>query len=466
MNRNDEYINLIEELDNKSEKIDNLYKKANKRLIKKRVLTSVTTTLSTIATLLIIFTILVNNVHSFAYACGSVPILKDLAKFVAKSPSLSAAVEYQYVQPIEITKTQDDITATIEYVIVDQKQVNIFYSLKSEKYKALEAFPDALDRNMEFLECTLSYGSNDDNNELKMITLDFFDKNVPDYILLKLKVRDNGEYIQEAMISDEIGSENADNNTRNEENSEILTEFEIDLNLDPNYTAQGQTINLNKKFEVDGQTLILTTVDIYPTHIRINFEDDENNTKWLKSLNFRIEDEKGNKFEKISNGVTSTGSVDSPMNSSHRLESSFFSRSEEFTLFIDNITWLDKDREKLKIDLKNSKYDTLPDNVELYKIKKINNGYVIDFLNSIDEPNHITWVFGFNYYDEAGNKYDIDNHSASHANSMDLGKKYNSGENQLIESLTLYDCNSDIVYLEPSYTSIYKLDEPIKIKIK
>lgn len=466
MNRNDEYLNLIEELDKKAENIDNLYKKAKRKLIKKRVITVATTTLSTVASLLIIFTILVNNIHSFAYACGNVPLLKELAKFVAKSPSLSAAVEHQYVQPIEISKTQEDITATIEYVIVDQKQVNIFYSLKSEKYKALQAFPNVLDKNNKHLECALIYGDTNDNNGLKMITLDFVDKNVPNYIFLKLKVRDNGGYIKEEVISDDIDSENSNNHTEDDEKSEILTEFELDLNLDPNYTAQGQTINLNKKFEVDCQTLTITTVDIYPTHIRVNLDASEENTKWLKSLNFRIEDEKGNKFEKVSNGVSATGSVDSPMMASHRLESTFFSKNKDLTLFVDSISWLDKDKEKIKIDLKNSEYDTLPDNVELYKIEKINNGYVIDFLNTVDKPNYITWVFGFNYFDEAGNKYNIENHQATHADSTDLEEKYNSNEYQLIESLTLKDYNRDTVYLEPSYTSIYELDEPLKIKIK
>jgi len=349
MNRNDEYLNLIKELDSNSEKIDNLYKKANKRLIKKHVTAAVTATLSTVASLLILFIILVNNVNSFAYACGSVPILKDLAKFVAMSPSLSAAVEHQYVQPIELSKTQNDITASIEYVIVDQKQVNIFYSLHTEKYKALDTKPEVFDKNNKFLECALSYGDPNETNDLKMITLDFIDKNVPDFISLKLNVKDIGEYFKEAEIKANNTDDVLDSHNRtNEEESEYLTEFEFDIELDPNYTAQGQTLILNKEFEVDGQILVLSTVEIYPTHMRINFADNDKNTKWLKALNFHIKDEKGKIFDKISNGISATGSTDSPMMVSHRLESSFFAKSKELTLFIDEVTWIDKKDNTIK----------------------------------------------------------------------------------------------------------------------
>lgn len=67
------------------------------------------------------------------------PVLRELAKAVAWSPSLSAAVENAYVQPIEQSKTVNGITATVHYVIVDQKQVNLFFTLEGEGYESLSA---------------------------------------------------------------------------------------------------------------------------------------------------------------------------------------------------------------------------------------------------------------------------------------------------------------------------------------
>jgi len=466
MNRNDEYLNLIKELDSNSEKIDNLYKKANKRLIKKHVTAAVTATLSTVASLLILFIILVNNVNSFAYACGSVPILKDLAKFVAMSPSLSAAVEHQYVQPIELSKTQNDITASIEYVIVDQKQVNIFYSLHTEKYKALDTKPEVFDKNNKFLECALSYGDSNETNDLKMITLDFIDKNVPDFISLKLNVKDIGEYFKEAEINDNNTDDVLDSHNRtNEEESEYLTEFEFDIELDPNYTAQGQTLILNKEFEVDGQILVLSTVEIYPTHMRINFADNDKNTKWLKALNFHIKDEKGKIFDKISNGISATGSTDSPMMVSHRLESSFFAKSKELTLFIDEVTWLDKKDNTIKIDLVNNKSDTFSEYYKLHSTKKYLNSWKVEFIVTSTKANHMFNLFNGTYYDDKGNEYYINNSSTTSGLYDDKGDN-TLKENQFIQTLYLTDYHEDTVYLEPVFTSIYKVDNPIEIKIK
>ena len=42
------------------------------------------------------FVLMINFLPSFAYACGKVPLLKELAKAVAWSQSLSAAVENDY----------------------------------------------------------------------------------------------------------------------------------------------------------------------------------------------------------------------------------------------------------------------------------------------------------------------------------------------------------------------------------
>ncbi len=53
-----------------------------------------------LAACFIAFVLLVNLFPPFARACGNVPVLRALAQAVAWSPSLSAAVENDYVQPI------------------------------------------------------------------------------------------------------------------------------------------------------------------------------------------------------------------------------------------------------------------------------------------------------------------------------------------------------------------------------
>ena len=131
MNRNAEYEALLAELAATPPELDTTVDRALERRRaerrKRRRLFGIPA--GSLAACFAAFVLLVNLFPTFAYACGGVPVLRELAKAVAWSPSLSAAVENQYVQPIEQSQTVNGITATIQYVIVDQKQVNIFFTL-------------------------------------------------------------------------------------------------------------------------------------------------------------------------------------------------------------------------------------------------------------------------------------------------------------------------------------------------
>ena len=54
------------------------------------------------------------------------------------------AVENEYVQPMYLSQTDDEITASVEYLIVDQKQVNVFFRLDSERFTNLSVHPEVL----------------------------------------------------------------------------------------------------------------------------------------------------------------------------------------------------------------------------------------------------------------------------------------------------------------------------------
>ena len=135
MNRNEEYRALLAELEDLPERLDRTEQRALLRresARKRRRWFGVPAV--GMAACFGAFVLLVNLSVPFARACGSVPLVRELAKAVAWSPSLSAAVENAYVQPIGQSQTVNGITATVEYVIVDQKQLNIFYTLHSDAY--------------------------------------------------------------------------------------------------------------------------------------------------------------------------------------------------------------------------------------------------------------------------------------------------------------------------------------------
>ena len=187
MNRMDEFRELTMELEKDIPEMTTSIEKAYKR---KRRRDLVYAPLMSVMTVMIMFVFLVNTSASVAHACAQVPILRELAEAVTFSKSLSSAVENNYVQPVELMQTDGDITATIEYLIVDQKQVNVFYRLDSKRYEFMDCEPKVKGDYSSY------YMSNyeTERGELSCLTIDFGDKMVPEILQVELKVRDSMAY--------------------------------------------------------------------------------------------------------------------------------------------------------------------------------------------------------------------------------------------------------------------------------
>ncbi|WP_428867110.1 DUF4179 domain-containing protein [Clostridium sediminicola] len=418
---------------------------------------------TSVASFLIAFILLVNCFPTFAYACGRIPLIKELAQLVAFSPSLSAAVENEYVQPIEIELTQNGITARIEYVIVDQKELDIFYSLDSDQYTAMDATPEIRAADGSALEgyCISSGNCDTTNGELNHITVTFVEEDMPDNMVLTLQVNDNGTWEDTAIVEDEMLEEDE------YKQPDYISEFTFSLEFDPYYTAQGEELTLNHKFKIDGQILSLETAEIYPTHIRLNFLDNEDNSAWLKSLEFYIENEKGQRFDKIANGITATGSVDSPMMRSHHLESSFFSKSQSLTLHITGATWLDKDMETVKLDLTKLNAEKLPKGVTFANAERKGNDWLLTFEAKEEAENSSYQIWNQEYYDEQGNKYDYNRWSTHNGSSWDKNKQQFVEKPGIFQvEITLKNYSFDTVYMSPSYSRKVEFTDSIDIDVK
>lgn len=398
----------------------------------------------------------VNSTSVFAYACGQIPILKNLAKFVAFSPSLSAAVENRYVQPIEQEQTINGITAKIEYVIVDQKQLNIIYSLDSKIYHAMDVTPSITTKDGQLLEgYGIASGHPDTpNGQLNYITIDFIDGAVPGGLCLTFKVHDYEETTMEAFVEENIFSKEV-----SDEQPEYISEFTFQLDFDPYYTSQGELIELDKRFKLGNQTIILEQAAIYPTHMNLTFNDIESNTAWLVGLDFYIENEKGKKFEKIANGVTATGKKDSPMMASHRLESPFFSDSKELIMYITGVEWLDQDMQSIKLDLKNVYAEQLPQNCLFESAQKKENGWLLTFIGKKYKDNDTHQIWKSDYYDEQDQKYYFNKWFVSE------GDRSEKTDTFRVE-IPLIEYPYDIVYMSPYSTRREIFTQPIAIKIK
>ena len=459
MNRYDEYKSLIQELDDTPPALEYTVTRAKARNRKAKIIRrSFAIPMGSVAAFFISFVILVNASTSFALACGRIPFLKELAAAVAFSPSLSAIVENEFVQLIELEQSKNDVTMKVEYVIVDQKQVNLFYTLHSVVYSKMDVEPTITSIDGKSLEgySIIAWGGAE-NGKLRHILIDFVDNDVPEGLVLTCSVSDKGtdEASAPQQVPDDILFRPVE-----EQKPDMIATFEFTLNFDPYFTHQGEIITLNQRFVLDGQQLTVSTVEIYPTHARLNLKDDPSNTAWLNSLDFYFENEKGDRFEAVGNGITATGSPDSPMMQSHRLESAFFARSKNLTLYIEGAVWLDKDMERVRVDLVNVTAETLPEGVVFENAARKFGGWELVFSGVERKDNYMYQLFGSDCYDEDGNEYTYN------SVSFRATDPYVERQGAFFVQFALADYPYGTVYLSPEFSRATVLEQPVILSLK
>lgn len=452
MDENNEHKHILTELEETTPdfKFNTVFEKskAKKNKIKKVFIYL----FASLFTIIFAFIIIINLSTSIAYAVGRIPVLSDLARAAAFSPSLKAAIDNQYVQKVNITKEENGITIKVEYIIVDEKQANIFYYLSRDGKNNLMCDAQLPSEGNTFREgyMSSSYQPNT-NDDLLKFTVDFIEDNVPDQLKVEFNVWErsyNTKNEQATTQFDELPAKAFE--------PEYIANFTIDLKFDPTLIQKGKTIDIKQWVELGKQRIYINNAEIYPTHIRLNLEDDQNNTAWLKGLDFSISDKNGEVVDTVKNGISGTGSENSPFMVSQRLESNYFSNEENFTISIDGATWLHKDHEFVKIDLKNKTYNYLPDGVQIDSIEKSNNNWTLRFLVKMYKPELMNAVFAMEYKDLDGNKYDINGISSLY-NELEKDKFY-------LEFM-LRNYPKDVVILQADYSYSEKFSPAKEINI-
>lgn len=423
MNRNEEYESLLSELNDTPAALEFTVTRAKARAKRARVGRLFGIPVASLAGVFSVFVLLVNVSTPFALACGTVPILKELTAAVAFSPSLKTAVANDYVQYIGQSQTVNGITLQVEYVIVDQKQVNIFFSLTGGEFECLMGDPHLTDADgRELYGCCILGDCEPQRGVLRKVTVEYDDNlSVPAALNFGYRVRG-------------YHSDTDPYTFYTPQEEPYLAEFSIPLTFDPRHTAQGRVLELHRDVVLDGQTITVEGVEVYPTHIRLLLSDHPENTAWLKSLEFYLEDENGNRYEKISNGITASGSTDTPFMNDHRLESSFFGDATHLTLHFTGATWLEKNMEWVEVDLKNKTAGPLPPDIRLDDVAVQGTSTILAFSSPCTDGVH-RQLFGWKYRSESG---DVSSYGSR---THDLIRNRNS------EQLYLEDYSGDIVYL-------------------
>lgn len=433
MNRKDEYNEWLAELEQTVPALDGTLTRAQKRRRRKKIILG---PILSVAAMFALFVVAVNSSVKVAYACSQVPILKELAEAVTFSRSLTDAVENEYVQPINLTQEEDGVTVSVEYLIVDQKQVNVFFRLSSEEEKEYSITPNVLTRDKKSAGCAYGLKNHDaQNGELRSMTIDFFDEDVPDGLVVEFDVSERG--------AGRVGV------------------FEFLLEFDPQFKAVGKVYEINKSVILDGNEIIIRRMEVYPTHLRVIIEESTENKDKLKGLEFYIKTDWGMKFETVSNGIVAHGSVDTPEITSYRADSTYFYEADHLEIVITGADWLDKSRELVYVNLLTGESEGLPEHVKFGKAVKRGDGWAVTFDVKFKEKDHFDQNFAWRYYDTEDNGFDIYSGSTMYKDHMD--EEY---EEYYEEILFLDECPYNEVWLQLHYTHSWEAEEPVAVLVQ
>ncbi|MBQ1208679.1 MAG: DUF4179 domain-containing protein, partial [Lachnospiraceae bacterium] len=380
------------------------------------------------------------------------PFLDKLTETVMFSPSLQKAVEHDYVQPMGLEETQNGITVRVEHVIVDQKQVNVFYTVSSDRYNYLVARPDLLDAESgEPAKVASVYGNERVSmGEMRHILADFGDTDVLSQMRLCVDV-------MEVPVTP--GHEEPTNQQWDAAGSrEPIASFDFLMTFDPTFTATGKVIELNRDFVLDGNRFSVSQLCIYPSHIRIQIEEDPDNLSWIRSLHFYLELEDGTVIAAGGNGISAFGNADTPSMTTYMAESSYFYDAECFRLVVTGADFLEKDFGKTYVNLEENTAENLPEGHEFVSAAMVGACWELEFLHPDDGISHVQ-VYG-EFYDREGNRISTDGiwWSGGDDGTIDHPVMRKSG-------YRLKDFSGSEVWIEPHYSYFWYPDVPVVVEI-
>lgn len=467
MTRNEEYAALLAALEQAPAELEGTVKKALKRgknSQKKRRAFIISA--GSFAACFGAFILLVNLSVPFARACGNVPLLRELAKAVAWSPSLSAAVENDYVQPMGMTQTENGVTVTVEYIIVDMKQLNVYFTLDSREYPQLEADCQISLPGEQGGYSTSSGDFNTPNGQLRSARVDFVESDLPEALELTVQVYAGQGSEEPAEPSTARAGEEDPFAAPSGKEPDYLVEFTFPLEFDPTFTAKGEVIPVDAVFTLDGRTVSITEAEAYPTHMRLNFHTDPANDAWLTGLTFYMEDETGHQFQPNRNGLLSSGMTGGSDDSTVWLDSPYFSRSRRLTLHITGAEWLDKEAPRVRLDLAEGTAENLPANIRFLTAEKLSGGWIVSFLAPFREENLMYSLFSHTFWDEEGQEYGIFWESSRYGYDDPATGEYTGSDAVFTTEFPLPGLDGDVAYLEPQFDCVSTFEFPIAVSIR
>ncbi|SFE84931.1 protein of unknown function [Paenibacillus catalpae] len=354
---------------------------------------------------------------------GEIPALRPLVELIHYDKGLELAIDNDFMQPVGLSEEQDGIKMTIDGIIADESRIIVFYTLENmDGQKSVV--------NLEKVELTdnkntsISQAFYPHEEDWKIIqgTIDLYPNegaSIPDYLNMIFRF-------------DKV-TESATNRP----------EWQFAIPVDKaKFEGLKETYDINQTVSVEGQKITFGAMTVYPTRIEIEVDYDPSNSKKLFYFDdLRLEDEKGETFSTINNGVT--GSNISENSQVLYFQSNYFRKPKHLYLRASSIRAMDKAMREVKVDIDRKELLTRPDSKLTLKdigtSSEDGQGILVFEMkneNPLDQ-NHMFSLFESTYKDASGQSFE--SHMASTSgNEAEYEYQYFIKKENYQSPLTLY----------------------------
>lgn len=299
-----------------------LQAKAKKRKRKKTLWT-----FSVAIILILTFVTSIRVSPAFASAISSIPGMERFVHLVQLDKGLKAIVENDYYEPIGKSQVKDNVTLTVDGIIIDETGAEVFYtleaphSLKGMDYQVVKVFNDGQ-------ELVASIGYDPPDQETANRKVDKFS-----FVFVEPEQFTSNDFEVRLEVKQ----------------AKKITAFEVPFTL-KNEIKPGKIYTVNKTVDIDEQQIEIKEIKVYPLRVAVTLEfDEQNEMKILQFEDMRIEDENGEIWSSIRNGITGFGENQNKENT-YFLQSNYFKEPRELYLKFDKVQALPKEESYLLVD--------------------------------------------------------------------------------------------------------------------
>jgi hypothetical protein len=337
----------------------------------------------TLSSLAIAFVLLVNFVPAAASAMNNISFLEPIVEAVSFDTSLKTAVEHNYVQLVEKTQTIDEVTVTIEYIIVDASSISIFYSVTAP-YSVGPVTAETIDDNNNFMNKIASVHFKNEGG-LRIVRYElkpFYD--IPKEFTFHINLKKNN-------------------------NSQLPEKyFQFKLAVDEKYTQAVDTVKIDRWIEIADQKIYLKQLEIYPTQAKLILDTDVHNDSLIRGIDLYFKDNDGNIYNPKTFGMSNVYDYSTYDLSCIQFESSYFTDASLLNLYINGISIVEKDKKYGVIDYSNRTITNLPEGVSITSMMLNGSDLDIELKAENNSMKVKDAMIDMVYYDQEFNSYHID----------------------------------------------------------